>query len=232
MARQSQMADIDQYLADGKQQEEQTRLPPVNVNAPTDAVGAPEIEQETGGQPSEELAPLPEDEEDERASVREMRKAQTEAARQREEESEVARATRQVAESITDSGVTVGDAIKRSARGVSSAVGSVPIPGDLLLPLSILLLFFFVLIPVNGHTRAAWLWLTMTGNASLTTGGGASFAPVSTTGTPLPITPLSGLPRLPTGLPILPTSGLTPLVPLASTPNPIIAFGTFAEQIL
>ena len=232
MTRTTQMADIDQYLEDSKQPE-QTALPPVNTSAPTDAVGAPEIEDKTGGRPAEKPAVVPQDEEEERASIREMRAAQTEATRQRQEESEVARATRQVAESIQDSGVTVGLAIKGTASRLGGAIASVPIPGDLLLPLSILLLFFFALIAVNGHTRLMWLWLTLSGNASLTSGTGGGFAntPVSGTVTPLSTPSVTGLPTLPTTLPPLPI-GLTPLVPLVTPSNFLGQLFTGVEDIL
>jgi hypothetical protein len=229
MARAAQMADIDQYLSDSTPTE-QTGLPPLDTSAPTEAIGASEIEESSGGQGVAKPAVVPEDEEEERASIRAMRQAQTEAARQREEESEVARATRQVAQSLQDSGTSIGQAIRGTARSVGGAIAGFPIPGDLLLPLSILLLFFFALIAVNGHTRLMWLWLTLTGNASITTGGGASFAPV--TGTPVG-TPLStpGLPPLPRSA--SPLSGtLTPLVPLAAAAAPMVAAGTFAEEIL
>ncbi len=232
MTRTTQMADIDQYIAEAKQ-EAPPSVPAVNTSAPTEAVGAPEIEDKTGGHVSAESAVVPQDEEEERASIREMRAAQTEAKRQREEESEVARATRQVAESIQDSGVTVGQAIKGTASRLGGAISGVPIPGDLLLPLSILLLFFFALIAVNGHTRLMWLWLTLSGNASLTSGAGASFAntPVTGTVTPLVTPPGAGLPSLPTTLPPLP-SGLVPLVPLSTPSNFLGQLFTGVEDIL
>src|SRR5882724_7182042 len=231
MTRSAQMAEIDQYIEDSKQPE-QTPLPAVNTSAPTEAVGAPEIEDKSGGRPAEKPAVVPQDEEEERASIREMRAAQTEATRQREEESEVSRATRQVAESIADSGVTVGAAIKGTASRVGGAIAGVPIPGDLLLPLSILLLFFFALIAVNGHTRLMWLWLTLSGNASLTSGTGGGFAntPVSATVTPLSTPTTPGLPTLPRLVPTL-SNTLTSLVPLATPSNFLSQLFTGVEDI-
>ena len=44
-----------------------------------------------------------------------------------------------------------------------------------MLPLIVLLIFVFLLLPVNGHTRLVWLWLVITGNAST---GGAAQSPI------------------------------------------------------
>lgn len=217
MARQSQMADIDQYISDS--QPVPPALPPVDTSAPSESVMAPTIEDNTSTQPMAASAVIA-DEEEERASIREMRAAQVEADRQRAEESEIQQRGRQVAEGLADSAATVSGTIRATAGRVTTAIGSVPIPGDLLLPLSILLLFFFVLIAVNGHTRLMWLWLTLTGNASLTTGAGASF------GTPSPIAPVSGTVQPVTNTVSnsqtpLSVPGLTGLVPLSGTLAPL-----------
>lgn len=108
------------------------------------------------------------------------------------------------------------DAFQKSAGATVSAAGniikgtgvkieSLPTPGSLMLPLVVLLVFFFLLLPVNGHTRLVWIWLVITGNATISgvsnpttipgggvVGGGASgdFGgpnPPSTSGTtPIP----------------------------------------------
>jgi len=197
MARSTQMADIDQYIADAKQ----AAPAPVSLDtsAPTDAVNAPEIENAKTGEQASDATPVPEDEEQERASIREMRKAQLEADRQRTEESNAARKARQAVEVGSDAIATTREVVKQNALRVGNVVGAVPIPGDLLLPLSILLIFFFALIAVNGHTRLMWLWLTLTGNASLTTGAGASFATT----------------------PVVPTLGALPTPSLSSTLTPL-----------
>ncbi len=52
-------------------------------------------------------------------------------------------------------------------RDIWSSVGRVPAPGNIFLPVSILLFFFFLILPVNGHTRASWLFLALTGNAHI-----------------------------------------------------------------
>ena len=52
-------------------------------------------------------------------------------------------------------------------RNTKVRLGDIPQPGSILLPLAILLLGFFILIPVNGHSRLVWLWLTLSGNAHI-----------------------------------------------------------------
>lgn len=51
--------------------------------------------------------------------------------------------------------------------GTKTQLESLPTPGSLLFPLIILLVFFLLLIPVNGHTRLVWIWLVLTGNAEI-----------------------------------------------------------------
>ena len=48
-----------------------------------------------------------------------------------------------------------------------SSLNRVPIPGDIFVPISILLFFWLLILPVNGHTRASWLFLALTGNAHI-----------------------------------------------------------------
>jgi hypothetical protein len=81
-------------------------------------------------------------------------------------------------------------AIGHIARGTGVRLESLPTPGSLVLPLSVLLVFFFLLIPVNGHTRFTWLWLVLAGDASIgSSPGGGSGNTVSPTSAPggLPI---------------------------------------------
>lgn len=58
----------------------------------------------------------------------------------------------------------------QSARSIVRDVGirleNVPTPGSIMLPLILLLVFFFFLVPVNGSTRFTWLWLVISGDAS------------------------------------------------------------------
>jgi hypothetical protein len=211
--RSSDMANIDQYIADAKQA---APTPPlVDPDAPTDAVGAPTIGTDTTGA---KIAPQAEDHDEQavpqdadtgRASIREMERTQVEQAQQRRDESTAAQAARQAVQSVSDTSTRFIDSLRATAGKVSASVGAVPIPGDLITPLSILLIFFFALVVINGHTRLSWLWLVLSGNASITTGGGGSFAPVTTTGQ---TTPVTGLPKLPTP----PVTGGGGLVPLAT----------------
>lgn len=234
MARTSAMADIDQYISDAKQ----AAPPPVAIdtNAASDAVMAPVI-QDTSGVTVQQEPAVPQDIEEERQSIKDMRAAQVEAARQRAEESEAIRKAREAVEAGSDAVASGKQIVKDTALRAGNAIGGVPIPGDLILPLSVLLIFFFILIVVNGHSRLMWLWLTLTGNASLTTGAGASFANTPTVGQLPPLSIGQIIPSLGQITP-LPTTGLMPLPSLPSLPpvsgifGGLAAFGTFAEEIL
>ena len=168
------MADINQYLSEA---DTRPLAPPLDTAAPSEAVQAPEIdtgrastkeqrEQLAIAIQQEKLAKLQE-EKQERESIRAMKAAQIEAARQRAEESEIQQRGREVIQGARDQVTRTQETVSRGASEVGAAIGSVPIPGSLLLPLTILLLFFFALIPINGHTRLMWLWLVLSGNAHL-----------------------------------------------------------------
>lgn len=60
------------------------------------------------------------------------------------------------------------DTIRDTGLNLWDSLGRVPTPGSIFLPVSILLLFFFILLPINGHTRIEWLWLALTGEAEIT----------------------------------------------------------------
>jgi hypothetical protein len=206
------MADLDQYIADNQQTEQPSVTPLVDPDAPTEAVGAPTIGTDHTGTklvPKQETQAVPEDDDTTRASIREMERTQIEQAQQRRDESAAAQAARQAVQSVSDTSTRFIDSLRATAGKVSASVGAMPIPGDLITPLAILLIFFFALVVINGHTRLSWLWLVLSGNASITTGGGGSFAPVTTTGQ---TTPVTGLPKLPTP----PVTGGGGLVPLAT----------------
>ena len=74
-----------------------------------------------------------------------------------------------------EAALTAADRFAAKAFGLGNGVfqggkgwlESKPTPGGIGVPLGILLFFFFLLIPVNGHTRLMWLWLTITGNAQI-----------------------------------------------------------------
>lgn len=75
------------------------------------------------------------------------------------------------------------DKIRDTAGGFWDSIGRISVPGSIWLPLVILLIFFFLLLPVNGQTRAQWLFLALTGQAHIDTGGsgagGTGFTGVS-----------------------------------------------------
>ena len=51
--------------------------------------------------------------------------------------------------------------------GVNATLEGVSVPGSIWLPITVLLLFFFLLLPVNGKTRAEWLFQTILGRAQI-----------------------------------------------------------------
>lgn len=62
------------------------------------------------------------------------------------------------------------DAVKKIGKGTSITLEKLPTPGSIVLPLILLLVFFMILIPINGKSRIAWLWLVVTGNAQIQLG--------------------------------------------------------------
>lgn len=112
------------------------------------------------------------------------------------------------------------NAASRIVKGTGVKLAALPTPGSIVLPLVVLAIFFLLLLPVNGQTRFMWLWLTITGNAHITQGSGASDqkgtgtagGPTDTLGTPgtgtaPPVTPPGGgtiAPQPPPSQPILP----------------------------
>lgn len=57
---------------------------------------------------------------------------------------------------------------KDAASTANVKIGGIPTPGNLVVPLVLLMLFFFILITFNGHTRLQWAWLVLTNNAYIT----------------------------------------------------------------
>jgi Fe2+ transport system protein B len=66
---------------------------------------------------------------------------------------------------------------KQFFGGLWHSLGGLGTPGTIWLPIAILLIFFFLLLPVNGHTRAMWFWLAITGNARIQSGSGSGASP-------------------------------------------------------
>lgn len=63
------------------------------------------------------------------------------------------------------SAAATASAASRIATGAKVRLASIPTPGSIVLPLIILVVFFVLLLPVNGHTRLVWLWMVLSGNA-------------------------------------------------------------------
>ncbi|SRR6266568_2650402 len=62
---------------------------------------------------------------------------------------------------------TLSQAISQGRRNARQRLEDAPTPGSIWLPLGMLLALLFVLIPVNGHTRIVWLFLTLAGHAQI-----------------------------------------------------------------
>jgi hypothetical protein len=60
------------------------------------------------------------------------------------------------------------DKVVDTAQSAWETLGNIATPGSIFLPISVLLIFFFLVFPVNGNTRMEWLFLTLTGNAKIT----------------------------------------------------------------
>lgn len=72
---------------------------------------------------------------------------------------------------VQDQAFNTAEKIRDTAGGVWGSIGRVAIPGSIWLPVAILLIFFFLLLPINGYTRMQWLWLALIGQAQITSGG-------------------------------------------------------------
>lgn len=63
--------------------------------------------------------------------------------------------------------VGFGQGVKKGAFRANRSLANIPTPGGVWAALAVLLFLFLVLFPVNGNTRLYWLWLALTGNASI-----------------------------------------------------------------
>lgn len=73
------------------------------------------------------------------------------------------------------------DAAGRIVKNTSVTLERIPTPGSIVFPLIVLGVFFFLLLPVNGHTRFVWLWLVLTGNAEISNGASGDFGDQNST---------------------------------------------------
>ena len=84
---------------------------------------------------------------------------------------------------IQDQAFHTADRVRDTAGGVWDSIGRVAVPGSIWLPIAILLIFFFLLLPVNGYTRMQWLFLALTGQSKIETGGSGGGGGMQSTGT-------------------------------------------------
>ena len=57
--------------------------------------------------------------------------------------------------------------LRANSYRMNRRLGNIPTPGGVWVPIGLLLFFFLILIPVNGHTRIRWLWNVFVGSSSL-----------------------------------------------------------------
>lgn len=85
--------------------------------------------------------------------------------------------------------IGLADKALQASKGAASSAGvriaNMPTLGGIMFPLILLILFGFILITYGTHTRFQWLWLVLTGNASVTGAQGS----VASFGTPSSSTP-------------------------------------------
>lgn len=87
-----------------------------------------------------------------------------------------------VAGGLAGAASNVADKTVELAQSTASTLATVATPGSIFLPIALLLLFFFLILPVNGMTRAQWLWLAITGQATIKRGASGDFGNQPTTG--------------------------------------------------
>lgn len=76
---------------------------------------------------------------------------------------------------------------KATATGAGVKIANIPTPGNITVPLTLLVIFFIALITYAGHTRLQWIWLVLTSNAYVGAQGTA-------TGSGGPMTAIDSLP--------------------------------------
>lgn len=129
--------------------------------------------------------PIVEDTKEEKAAKREQEKSAREQLKE-QTRLQAARITKESQErgeeqsnKLVQTLQNLSGQVQNLWKGTQVQLENIPTPGSLLLPFVILMVFFFLLLPVNGHTRFIWLWLVLTGQAeiSATSGGGGQEAP-------------------------------------------------------
>jgi Fe2+ transport system protein B len=119
-------------------------------------------------------------------AVKQKLQAEIEAAKARKEAEEKARREQsetaktigtvaavgsQVGSSFSQAASNTVDRVQQTVDNVAGTLETISTPGSIFLPIAILLIFFFLILPVNGFTRAQWLWMSLIGDAQITPGG-------------------------------------------------------------
>ncbi len=157
--RQGSMATIDDALNQTIVVNEEPIAPPPDASAPHAAPGVNAPTPVTGEKPEPRVLTAEEIAEEKNKSERE--KLIDEAIKERERQEQERK------DKFKTSANNVVDKFGQVWRGATVQLGRIPTPGSIILPLVVLLVFFFMLLPVNGHTRFVWLWLVLTGNANI-----------------------------------------------------------------
>lgn len=96
----------------------------------------------------------------------------------RKEELKTVRTATQIASTAAQVNSSVSQAASKTVDRVQDTIGNVKgtletisTPGSIFLPIAVLIIFFFLLLPVNGHTRAQWLWMSLIGDAQVAPSG-------------------------------------------------------------
>jgi len=118
--------------------------------------------------------------------AKEEKAKREEEEKQAEENPDLASGIKGAAGGAVDQAGKTVDRVLGVAREAWDGLARVTTPGTIFLPVAVLLVFFFLLLPINGYTRAGWLWLALTGNANISgyIPNGASGDFGSTGGTP------------------------------------------------
>ena len=161
MARLEDMATIDAALAGVQEPAEQ----------PEDADSGPAPQVAPGVETPVESPDKPKMTADEKRAFDATRQAAIDRQKMLDDAMQAQQKER---DAFKTSGQKTAAALRRVVKGTGVRLASLPTPGSIVLPLVVLLAFFFLLLPVNGHTRFMWLWLVVTGNADIGQGSGAS----------------------------------------------------------
>lgn len=83
----------------------------------------------------------------------------------------IAQAGAQVGSSVSQAASKTVDRVQDTVSNAKGTLETISTPGGIFLPIAILVIFFFLLLPVNGQTRAQWLWMSLIGDAQIAPSG-------------------------------------------------------------